>query len=424
MSLSVLLCLRDLAAGKADSDITGSGGKYRDVPLSQARLSQARLGQARPAMIRPPARRRLLVALAVILAVALVAGTDGWIVRHFGAHAANEQGSDSYLDAIACPSTATCWAVGQTATTRGGNTSSEQRAQLIEREVAGHWANVAAPRVPEANPALTAITCPGAQDCWAVGGSSTSGSAIIEHWTGSAWQLVRSPYLAGGQLENVGCAGPDLCWATGGKQSRLNVTSNVLEQWDGSRWSIIPALPGGMHPVLLSCPISGHCLILGLRNGTAAATSYTLGQWRPAAMPGGLPAGRLPIFLACSAANDCLTILRGSHGMATQEWDGISWAGAAVGVAPYPAALAPYPAGLACSGSGCWLLGASRALQPAALHWQGGRWAQVPLHGTAALGYLGGLACGSACWAVGGKTSTLGDGSSYSRPLIATVPGT
>src|ERR1039457_7302737 len=78
-------------------------------------------------MIRHPAGRPPLVALAVILAVALVAGTDGWIVRHFGAHAASDQGPDSYLSEIACPSSAACWAVGQTAASRGGSTSAERR---------------------------------------------------------------------------------------------------------------------------------------------------------------------------------------------------------------------------------------------------------------------------------------------------------
>ena len=46
-------------------------------------------------MTRSIAGRRLLLAVAVIIAVALVAGTDGWIIRHFGAHAATDQGADS-----------------------------------------------------------------------------------------------------------------------------------------------------------------------------------------------------------------------------------------------------------------------------------------------------------------------------------------
>ena len=135
-------------------------------------------------MTRSRARRRLLLAAAVIIAVALVAGIDGWIVRHLGAHSATDRGADSYLSGIACPTATTCWAVGQSAVARGGNTSSEARSQLIERETGGAWHRVAAPAAPGGDLALTAITCPASRDCWAVGGSSQSGPAIIEHWSG------------------------------------------------------------------------------------------------------------------------------------------------------------------------------------------------------------------------------------------------
>jgi hypothetical protein len=366
-------------------------------------------------MIGRTARRRLLVGLVVLIAVALVAGTDGWIIRHFGAHAASDKGPDSYLNAIACPTASTCWAVGQNATARGGNIASERRSQLIEHEVAGSWHKVGAPAVAEENPALTAITCPAARDCWAVGGSSTHGSAIIEHWTGGSWQLVRSPRLAGAQLESVACASPDLCWAAGGKQNRRNMTRNVLEQWDGTSWRIVTTLADGLKPRLFSCPISGHCLILGLRNSAAAAARFDLGRWTAVAAPSGLPPGRLPAFLACSALRNCLALQRGHGGMITQEWNGRSWTAAV-------ASMPRYPAGLACSGNqGCWLLGASGSLRPVAARWQGNHWVAMPVGSGAAAGYLGDLACGSTCWAVGGKSSRLGDGSFYSRPLIAPV---
>jgi hypothetical protein len=127
------------------------------------------------------ARKWWLAGLAVFIAVALVAGTDGWIVRHFGARAASDKGPDTYLNAIACPSAGSCWAVGQAGTTRGGNVASESRRQLIEQEIAGKLHRAKPPRVPVADPALTAITCPAARDCWAVGGSGTHGSALIEH---------------------------------------------------------------------------------------------------------------------------------------------------------------------------------------------------------------------------------------------------
>jgi hypothetical protein len=359
-----------------------------------------------------------LAGLAVFIAVALVAGTDGWIVHHFSARAASDKGPDTYLNAIACPSAASCWAVGQVGTTRGGNVASETRRQLLEHETAGRWHQIQPPRVPQADPALTAITCPAARDCWAVGGSGTHGSAIIEHWTGGSWQLVSSPRMGGAQLESVACATENLCWAAGGKQNRRNMTSDVLEQWNGTSWSTVSTVANGLEPVLFSCPISGHCLILGLRNGTAAAARYAGGRWLSAAVPSGLPAGRLPVFLACSGATSCLALQRGPRGMITESWSGTSWAAAT-------ASVPPYPAGLSCSDTGgCWLLGASSSLRPVAARWQGGRWVQGPASGQTGLGYLGDLACGSTCWAVGGRSNRLEDGSAYTNLLIAPVART
>lgn len=367
-------------------------------------------------MIRALARRRLLLGLALILAVALVAGTDGFVLKHFGAHAAADKGTDSYLNAIACPGTAQCWAVGQTAVARGGNTYSEIRSQLIEQETAGVWHRVAAPGGHLPKLALTGIACPGARDCWAVGGSSADGPAVIEHWTGGTWQVARSPKLPGGQLVSVSCASASLCWAYGGQQTRRNKTSDVLEQWDGTSWRVVSALPGGLQPTLFACPAAGHCLVLGLRDNAPAAASYDLGRWAQAALPGSVQGSRLPNALACANATSCLVLLAGRHGAVTEEWNGRSWTGTA-------ASLPFYAAGLACSGAhGCWLLGASSSLRPLVLRWQDGGWVRVPAGG-AELGYLGALACGSSCWAVGGSTTTLGDGSSYSRPLIAAVAG-
>ena len=61
---------------------------------------------------------------------------------------------------------------------------------------------------------------------------------------------------------------------------------------------------------------------------------------------------------------------------------------------------------------------------PLALRWEHGTWAGGPVTGAGSRGYLAGVACGTRCWAVGGRTSMLGDGSSYSHPLIVTVAGT
>lgn len=409
----------------------------------------------------PRSKRGLAIGLAVLLGVLLVGGLDGWIIRHYSARAAAAGAGDfdDYLNAVACPAPGTCWAVGQTAVVKGDNLYTEVRSPLISEEVAGQWHNVRSPTTTSGSPALTAVTCPGPRDCWAVGGSATGGPALIEHWGGAGWQTAGSPHLYGAQLQTVACATPSLCWAAGGKQSRGNVTSGVLEQWNGHRWRTetglplpagifaAPALPhstvlnsahppsggsfsakpGGsgatvtgsgtdlsFYPLLFSCPQPGHCLIAGVRHGVAAAVSYSGGRWAVVPSP-----PRLPVLLGCATPDRCLAVVHARQGLVTQTWNGQLWATAA-------AHLPAYPSGLSCtSGGTCWLLGASAALRPQAWRWQDGQWAPAsPAAGSpanTAHGYLAGLACAGRCWAVGGAATTISDGTSFYRPLVTPV---
>src|SRR5262249_50722676 len=145
--------------------------------------------------------------------------------------------------------------------------------------------------------ALEAIACPGAGDCWAVGGTSARGPALIEHWTGGRWQPVPSPALPGAQLDAVSCASASACWAIGGTQSRTGAADDVLERWNGAQGSLAAPLPGGLQPREIPCPVPGHCRALGLRGGAAAAARSPGGRWTspPApAVPTGRNAGVIP----------------------------------------------------------------------------------------------------------------------------------
>jgi hypothetical protein len=370
--------------------------------------------------------RRQRIGLAVIIAAILVAVTDVWILQHFGANAATKQYPDTYLNAIACPNATQCWAVGQVASAPGGNTLSESRGPLLKLETAGRWRTVAARDLPARKGALEAIACPGASDCWAVGGRPGGGSAIIEHWTGGAWRLAPSPALPGGQLNDIGCASASACWAIGGTQARTGATGDVLEQWNGSVWSIAATLPGGLLPEQLSCPAAGRCLALGLRHGATAAASYSAGRWKAVPAPvfvvgffGSGSSGNTglgvrygqPLF-GCASPTMCLAAFPGPKPI-TGAWNGRTWTAVAT-------SLPAYPVGLTCSGgSGCWLLGMTGTSRPVALRWQGSGWAPVtvrtPRHHH---GYLNALACGNRCWAVGGTGGTRANGAPYTSPLI------
>jgi hypothetical protein len=360
--------------------------------------------------------RRQLIGLIAVVAALLVVGTDAWAIHHFGANAATKQYPDEYFNAVACPSAAQCWAVGQTGSAPGGNTLSEGRGPLLQHETGGRWSRVRTAGLAAKGAALESIACPGAADCWAVGGNSAGGLAVIEHWTGGAWYPVSSPARHGSQLNSVNCASASACWATGGMQSRSGTTSGLLEYWDGSRWSIVTTV-AGLRPRQFSCLAAGYCLVLGTRDGAAAAAAYSGGRWTAVPMPPGpagqssQAAGAVPSLFGCAAPDLCLAAFSGAS-LVTDTWNGRAWTSVTT-------SMLTYPISLTCSGGhGCWLLGMTRKYRPLALRWQQGGWASVTGPAARHQGYLTALACGTGCWAVGGKGGTRRNGVPYTNPLI------
>jgi hypothetical protein len=363
--------------------------------------------------------RRQLIGLVAVVAALLIAGADALVFHHFSVNAAARHYPDDYLNAVACPSPAQCWAVGQTGDAPGGNTLYEARDPLLKHESGGRWTTVPASALRAPGAALESIACPGAADCWAVGGDAAGGQTVIEHWQGGVWQPVPAPALPGSQLDSVSCASASACWATGGTQSHAGATGDLLEQWNGSQWSAAATLPGGLLPQAISCPAGGRCLALGLRDGAPAAASYSAGRWTAAAPPPGRAAGTgstsgtSSTLFGCASPTLCLAAFPGSE-LVTDAWNGRAWT-------PVTSSMISYPAGLSCSGAkGCWLLGMTRTYRPLALHWQAGGQGWTAVTGPAARhqGYLSALACGSGCWAVGGKGGPRRNGLPSTGALI------
>jgi hypothetical protein len=362
----------------------------------------------------------------LVVVVLLIAGIDAWAFHHFSQNAATKAYPDDYLNAVACPSAAQCWAVGQTGNAPGGNTLGERRGPLVKHETAGRWVTVSVAGLRGS--ALESIACPGAADCWAVGGNAAGGQTVIEHWQGGAWRPAAAPQLPGSQLNSVSCASVSACWATGGTQARSGAAGDLFEHWNGTQWSLVATLPGGLQPTAISCPVSGYCLAVGLRDGVAAAASYSRGRWTPAPPPPGTTSATTatsatsatsataPSLFGCAAPALCLAAFPGAE-LHTDVWNGRAWT-------PMTSSMLTYPVGLSCSGpKGCWLLGMTRKNRPLALHWQGGTqgWAAVTLRAARHQGYLSGLACGSGCWAVGGRGGTRRNGVPYTRALIESL---
>jgi hypothetical protein len=115
-----------------------------------------------------------------------------------------------------------------------------------------HWDGSAWNVVPSPNPGgannyLDSIAALNPNDIWVVGTYRIVGgplATLVEHWNGSAWSVVPSPYPGTGRniLNSVAALSPNNVWAVGLACDDNNCQDNprtLIEHWDGSSWSVV-----------------------------------------------------------------------------------------------------------------------------------------------------------------------------------------
>lgn len=99
---------------------------------------------------------------------------------------------------------------------------------------------------------LSAIKAVPATDLWAVGNVSYLDApgagqvqALIEHWNGAQWSVVRSPAVDLRITTVTGIApfASNDIWAVGtsGTPTDDGIREPLLEHWDGGTWTVVPA---------------------------------------------------------------------------------------------------------------------------------------------------------------------------------------
>jgi hypothetical protein len=86
-------------------------------------------------------------------------------------------------------------------------------------------------------------------DIWVVGAQVVPSAKVhpaAEHWDGSTWTLVSTPYSGLGEnaLNGVSAVSSDDVWAVGYWQPEKKVSAafqTLTEHWDGTSWSIVPS---------------------------------------------------------------------------------------------------------------------------------------------------------------------------------------
>jgi hypothetical protein len=181
------------------------------------------------------------------------------------------------LNGVAAVSDGSAWAVG-----------TSYRHGRPARTLIEHWNGTGWTQVPSPSPArggyntLASVAVLSATNAWAVGNDSTgvtsSGAKyhpLIEHWNGTAWQVMPGPRLTGADsspytgLGSVAATAPMDVWAAGSYCSQAHGLQPLIEHWNGTAWS----------RVTIPDPASSDATWLTGVTATSATSAWAVGWY-------------------------------------------------------------------------------------------------------------------------------------------------
>jgi hypothetical protein len=213
---------------------------------------------------------------------------SGWIVvpsPNNSSTSTTNSNLDNALTSISCVASGPCFAAGY------WYDGQNEAHTLIEEDDGSGWVVVTSADVAPAvvDDILHGITCVSADDCWAVGESlvpgffgvpfvpipGTPAQTLTEHWNGSSWSVVMSADTGFSEnvLEDVACSSSSSCWAVGIANNGASAYDALIEQYNGSSWSIVSGADPSPQLNELDgvwCGGDGTCRAAGIERGTSA----------------------------------------------------------------------------------------------------------------------------------------------------------
>jgi hypothetical protein len=153
---------------------------------------------------------------------------------------------DNNLDAVSAGSPDDVWAVGSYYPP--SNTNVLQA--MAEHFDGSTWTEFPLPNVGPNENSLLGVDDLASGKAWAVGydvNAEYKQQTLIQHYDGSTWSVVPSPSPGGRQNILYGVSGTsdtDM-WAVGGDQDANGLWHTLTEHWDGTSWSVVPAVDAG-----------------------------------------------------------------------------------------------------------------------------------------------------------------------------------
>ncbi len=255
------------------------------------------------------------------------------------------------------------------------------------------WNIVSSPNAPGSYNILSSVTDVSVSDVWAVGDSFNTStgvqSTLIEQWNGSGWSIINSPNIGtSDSLSGVAAASANEIWAVGEGSNSMQIPQTLIEKWDGTQWTIVN-----------SPNVKGDQSTLSAVTVVSANDVWAVG----------------------SSFNPKTNILQ----TLTERWSGTKWS-----IVKSPDGSNPFNllSGVtAVSTNDVWAVGDSynpqtQVGQTLIEHWDGTQWSVVPDPNAGADDDLFGVAAASTndIWAVGISSS----GTAFQKTLIEHWDGT
>jgi hypothetical protein len=296
-------------------------------------------------------------------------------------------------------------------------------------EASGGWKLVTGANPSATFDGLRAVAAVATNDVWAVGAYSKTQNThqpLIEHWTGTTWNVVPSPSpdLSANLLLGVVAISSQDAWAVGNYYSqKKGAEETLIDHWNGTKWSVAPnpnpsSTANGLNGVTA---ISAHNVwAVGQYQPTSGNTQPLIEHWNGSTWAvvtspviGG---GATLLSVAASSANSIWAVgdFTNSSGNAqtlVEYWNGSAWS---IISTPNPGPLFDVlNAVTVVSANNVWAVGqyeASTSFNTLIEHWDGTQWSIVSSPSPGSDNTLSGVTEVSAnsIWAVGQTDQGLG----------------
>lgn len=154
---------------------------------------------------------------------------------------------DNTLDAVSAASAKDVWAAG--CYYAPSNTNVLQA--MAEQFDGSSWTEYPLPNVGPNENCLLGVSALQSGAVWAVGyyvNAEYQQETLIQHYDGRSWSVIPSPSPGARQniLYGVAAISDNDVWAVGADQDADGLWHTLTEHWDGSSWSVVPAIDAGV----------------------------------------------------------------------------------------------------------------------------------------------------------------------------------